>query len=814
MYRFIGILLCLIALFPSEVFAAISSTTATIDTHTMTRSSSIQTSITVENTDVQTIRYIKIVRPSDAVSITGASSSWTMSWDSDYVILTGRTLASGGSVGVTLDILSGSVDMASTPWIVQVSGSEDGSDLFSATGDLSFTISGDPPDSTSPIIANVSLSTTNSTFTVSWSTDEASNGTLSYGTSNSYGSTKESTSYSRNHSLTATALSQDTTYYFRIDSEDSSGNSANSVESFLVTSDVQPTATPTNTPTPTTGAPAATATPTPTPIPDTTEPIIVLHALSQKSYKAIPSVRISASDEFGVASVWYSINKAAFIRVSGIGNSTSKPIDVSFIPKHAVKSGSYSIQVKAIDRSGNSALSDIITYLIDASGPKVTLRTVFKPVMNAAPRLEGIVTDDTGVASIEYTQNARRTWIPVAGVATENGLEFSIDVLDPLQEGAFSLEFKATDSVGNESIAGPFSFTVDRLSPRSAGVVVRSGPIILRPDSKSHITGMSKHPYTIYISTGGGVVDGTLNVAGSNGSVFHKKLTASVRNDMWEAEFMPSEQAEYAVSVSLSDGINLVVENFLFTFRISTPVCPVSGNATENMTVSVYALDALQNKYILWRAAAFESENPVTVKHGCFSVLLPEGTYRIEAKDAGFTTIDTNSFVISSPTFVSVPFSMKTARCISLWKFTLCSPFHDQVVFQPESGDTREPEMQSGDEKLAAVLKKQTELYSVLKDKAVEVVIMNTWLPESSAMVEGIEAQSRHSKIPVVLVFPFERDVYIKAWRQQSGFTVPVFSDIDGELAIAAGYHLGPVSLRISEDLNVQSISILARSQK
>ena len=69
---------------------------------------------------------------------------------------------------------------------------------------------------------------------ISWSTNETTNATVEYGTTDSYGSTKTG-SYDTSHSITLTSLNDDTTYHYRVISYDRAGNSVNSTDHTFTT---------------------------------------------------------------------------------------------------------------------------------------------------------------------------------------------------------------------------------------------------------------------------------------------------------------------------------------------------------------------------------------------------------------------------------------------------------------------------------------------------------------------------------------------------------------------------------------------------
>jgi Concanavalin A-like lectin/glucanases superfamily/Purple acid Phosphatase, N-terminal domain len=107
-------------------------------------------------------------------------------------------------------------------------------------------------DSTPPVISNVaasSLTSTSAQFT--WSTNEASDSRVEYGTTTSYGSsTPLDTAFVNNHVVNLTGLTAGTTYQYRVISRDPSGNlqfSGNYTFSTLNSTNRPPTLTSVNT---------------------------------------------------------------------------------------------------------------------------------------------------------------------------------------------------------------------------------------------------------------------------------------------------------------------------------------------------------------------------------------------------------------------------------------------------------------------------------------------------------------------------------------------------------------------------------------
>ncbi len=100
---------------------------------------------------------------------------------------------------------------------------------------------GPPPDTTPPVISGITVTgITNNAATVSWTTNEASNTTVNYGTTASYGSTSSDAAFVTSHSRGLSSLSEGTLYHYQVCSTDSASNTACSTDQTFTTQDGTP----------------------------------------------------------------------------------------------------------------------------------------------------------------------------------------------------------------------------------------------------------------------------------------------------------------------------------------------------------------------------------------------------------------------------------------------------------------------------------------------------------------------------------------------------------------------------------------------
>jgi peptidoglycan hydrolase-like protein with peptidoglycan-binding domain len=284
------------------------------------------------------------------------SSSATISWTTDEAatsqVIYGLTSAYGATT--TLDsslITSHSVALSgltpSTTYHYEVI-SSDSSGNKSTSTDQIFTTNA----LGAPAISSIASSTTQTTATISWTTDQTASSTVAYGTTTAYGSASTSPALVTSHSILLSGLTAATTYHFQV-------GGANSVGTISTSSDMTFTTT-------------ATA--------DTMAPTVSLTAPLNGATVSGSSVTLSAtaSDNIAVAGVTFEVNGSV------IGSEvTSAPYQVAWNTT-ATSSGSYSIVAVARDTSNNYATSTAEVVTVDNTPPVISSISSGTPGQTAA----------------------------------------------------------------------------------------------------------------------------------------------------------------------------------------------------------------------------------------------------------------------------------------------------------------------------------------------------------------------------------------------------------------------------------------------
>jgi len=237
------------------------------------------------------------------------------------------------SHGVTISGLN-----ASTTYHFRVK-SKDASGNDTTDTDRTFTTSA-TADTTAPVISAVNTSgTTQSSVTITWTTNEAATSQVMYGATTSYGSTTTpDTNLVTSHIVVLSGLSASTTYHFNVKSKDASGNERVDADRTFSTS--------------------ATA--------DTTAPVISAVNTSGINYSS--------------ATITWTTNEPATSQVmygatTSYGSTT--PLDTNLVTSHSVTlsglsaSTTYHFKAKSKDASGNEAVSGDYTVLTSEAATEV-----------------------------------------------------------------------------------------------------------------------------------------------------------------------------------------------------------------------------------------------------------------------------------------------------------------------------------------------------------------------------------------------------------------------------------------------------------
>ncbi len=172
---------------------------------------------------------------SSSITTSSVTISWTSNEAADTQIQYGTTTSYGNTTTLNASMVtshSQSVSglSSSTLYHYRVL-SRDAAGNLTTSADYTFTTS-TPPDTTPPVITAIQASSiTTSSVTISWTSNEAADTQIQYGTTTSYGNTTTlNASMVTSHSQSVSGLSSSTLYHYRVLSRDAAGNLTTSAD--------------------------------------------------------------------------------------------------------------------------------------------------------------------------------------------------------------------------------------------------------------------------------------------------------------------------------------------------------------------------------------------------------------------------------------------------------------------------------------------------------------------------------------------------------------------------------------------------------
>lgn len=299
-------------------------------------------------------------------------------------------------------------------------------------------------DTTAPVVSNISAtSISDDGATISWTSNEASDSQVEYGTSTAYGaSTSLNTSMVTAHSMALTGLNDLTLYHYRVLSRDAAGNITTSGDQTLTT----------------------------TAAPDTTAP----------SISNIASGNLSTS----AANITWTTNEAADSRIE-YGTDTSygsfTALNPSLVTAHSqnitgLSAGtSYHFRVLSKDAASNLATSGNNTFTTtalpgDTSGPVISSISVGNISPNGATVTWS--TDEAASSQVEYGTTTSYGSLSALNSSLVSSHSRSLSGLSP--STVYHYRVISKDTADNSSTSGDGIFTSAGASTDTTGPAISS----------------------------------------------------------------------------------------------------------------------------------------------------------------------------------------------------------------------------------------------------------------------------------------------------------------------------------------------------
>jgi Bacterial Ig domain/Purple acid Phosphatase, N-terminal domain len=340
--------------------------------------SQLLTGTTVPPSSTSTLSISSVSAP--LVASSAATITWATNQSSDSQVEYGLTSSYGTSTLVNSSMVTSHSQgvaglAANTQYHYRVKSKDSAGNIATST-DFSFTTPA-AADTTAPAISGVGASSvTSSAATIGWTTDEASNSQVEYGTTTSYGALSAlNSSNVTSHSQALTGLAAGTLYHYRVKSRDAAGNLATSQDFSFST-------------------PAAG---------DTTPPTVSITSPAAGAHvKGKIKIVAAAADQGGIASVQFQLDG------NNLGAADTITPYTTIWNTAGVAQGYHTLTAIARDKAGNATTSAPVSVIIgtvtaDVTPPTVSIASpVGGTTVSATVTVSANAGDNVGVVGVQF----------------------------------------------------------------------------------------------------------------------------------------------------------------------------------------------------------------------------------------------------------------------------------------------------------------------------------------------------------------------------------------------------------------------------
>jgi hypothetical protein len=317
----------------------------------------------------------------------------------------------------------------SVPYLVDLDGVRRGADGVWDRGAYEF---GGGPDLSAPVISAVnSSSITTSGASISWTTDEAANSRVEYGTTTAYGSVITNSSSVTAHTVSLVGLNAGTTYNYRVMSTDAAGNTRASANFTFTTL-----------------------------VPDSRAPAI---ATVTASSVGPSSATVSwVTDESATGGVDYGVTTS----YGSVTNRSNLSTSHSITLQNLNPSATYHYRVRATDSVGNTATSGDFTFTTAAADTTAPSVSIIVPAAGAVLSGQAVISataaDSGGVAEVRFYVDATLVGAGVNNGGNNYGISWNTLTT---ANGNHTLHAVARDNSGNERTSGIVNISIQNTAP-------------------------------------------------------------------------------------------------------------------------------------------------------------------------------------------------------------------------------------------------------------------------------------------------------------------------------------------------------------
>jgi hypothetical protein len=208
---------------------------------------------------------------------------------------------------------------------------------------------------------------------------------------------------------------------------------------------------------------------------DTTAPVTTADAVSSYTYWNGATVTLSATDDSGVAYIYYKLD-TSYVHLYTVGSGASEKSIAVAAP--ATGSAAHTLKFWAQDTAGNVEAKNTVSFTVGADTPAPV--TVASGVTDGAWYKAAVVVhlaatveaDGSGVATLTSTLGSAA---PVVVNAASTDVNIPVDAVTHVNDGAQTLTWQATDVAANAESLKTLTVNIDTRLPVPKAPYAASG---------------------------------------------------------------------------------------------------------------------------------------------------------------------------------------------------------------------------------------------------------------------------------------------------------------------------------------------------
>lgn len=505
----------------------------------------------------------------------------------------------------------------------------------------------------------------------------------------------------------------------------------------------------------------------------------------------------------------------------------------------------YHYQIYALAQDGQTSYSSDNTFLTPALGivstslslniatiqtekvlPTISLAGIIDKPYVQTPTMTGIASDNVALVGIEYSTDGGQNWLPVTKVTGlgSKSAKFEFTPLG-LEDADYLVVARAIDSSGNTARTAPFKLVIDRLPPIVGGVLMSSGPQVLKPSSDGTIISVVGVDQKITMSAVGGPTTIKL-IARRTGSMADSQtfnLTQSGDTGLWSGIISFDSPGKFSLIANAVDGAGNKTNQLVSAINVVSEPFTYTKGSTKKLSsvISLYYLEPDTSSWVLWDGSSYSQINPQsTDSQGKFKLFLPPGKYYLKATAAGYQTVISNIFVTKQSQPITTTLAMKSLRTLKLGPLRLSWPSLDLQRINLTTTNTTANETQSN------LINKPMPNFTLVDTNGLTVhatdllgrptlmTLGTTWSPAMSEQLMALSNLQTNKDLNIVPIALQEGLSKVKAYNSIAGLNLRWLVDPDSTISSDFGSPLLPTHYLIDRNGIIRQVLVGVISQK